>query len=82
MEAIISGLPCVAFDLSYNGDIIQDGVTGVLAGDGCDAESFSEALLSVCDRTVLNRMSSAAKREAENYYIEDYIDSIAREIFE
>lgn len=82
VEAMVAGLPCVAFDLSYNGDIIKDGVTGALARGDCNGDSFSNALFSVCDRATLDRMSRAAKKEAENYYIEDYIDSIAKEIFE
>lgn len=66
LEAMASGLPCVATDVSGSRELIQDGATGFLFEPG-DAASLRRCLLRVLDGAA-ERMGQAGRSLVENNY--------------
>jgi len=65
VEAMASGLPCVAFDVGALGELVADGQTGLLVKAG-DAEAFSAALgRLIADPELRSYMGQAACARAE-----------------
>jgi glycosyltransferase involved in cell wall biosynthesis len=65
MEAAAAGLPTVAFDVPGLRDSVEDGVTGVLAGD---EDAFLDAWTRLAtDTSVRAQMSAAARRRAATF---------------
>ena len=81
IEAMVAGLPCVAFDIIAGPrDIIQDGINGYLIKNG-DIKSFSEKIQYIIDNpNESERLSVNAKKVKERYSIDKigdmYLDFI------
>ena len=69
IEAMAAGLPVLGIRSVGVGDIVCDGVTGLLARQ--DTAAFAAALTHLClDAPLRRRMSRAARKEARKYAIE------------
>lgn len=76
VEAKIAAVPSVVSNVSYNAEIVEDGVSGlVLSENTPDALADSITLLDR-DRELLYRLKTGALASAEQYYIDCYADSI------
>lgn len=79
-ETKMAAVPTVASDRSYNGELIADGVDGVLThGDSSEELALILSDLSENPRKV-DGMKAAALESAEGYYIDRYIDWIASDL--
>lgn len=69
IEAMAAGLPVLGIQSPGVGDIVVDGVTGLLTGD--DLAAFTARLVRLAtDEEMRQRMGEAACQEAERYAIE------------
>lgn len=67
LEAMASGTPVVAIRAGGVGDIVQDGVTGLLVDPESPPEAFAEAVLRLVDHPARRaEMSRAARAYAES----------------
>jgi glycosyltransferase involved in cell wall biosynthesis len=68
-EAILCGVPVVAFDVSGTSEVVRDGETGLLAPDG-DVEAFAKKLeMLVRDEALRRRLSAQAAAFARGYFV-------------
>jgi glycosyltransferase involved in cell wall biosynthesis len=68
-EAILCGVPVVAFDVSGTSEVVRDGETGLLAPDG-DVEAFAKKLETlVRDEALRRRLSAQAAAFARGYFV-------------
>lgn len=80
VEAKIAGVPAIVSDICYNAEIVEDGVSGIVLRENT-AENLTKALERLDrDRDELYRLKRGAKRSAETYYIENYIDDILKKL--
>lgn len=78
MEAMASGLPCVASKIRGNVDLLDEGKGGFLR-EVTDVTGFSESLMKLADDELLRkRMSEYNLREINSYAV----DAVAKEISE
>ena len=68
IEAIACGTPCVTFDVGGCAEIVQDGVTGwvIAPGDACGLAE--KTLHTLEDAVLLEKMSRAARADAEKRF--------------
>ncbi len=82
LEAMATGLPCVASRISGNTDLIEHGLTGLLAPPG-DAATLADALCALLeDGNLRNRLGTAARAAVIERYgmdrvVRDYMDLYA-----
>lgn len=82
VEAKISALPAIVSDISYNSEIVEDGVSGIVLKENT-AEELAKAIDRLdADREELYRLKCGAKQSAEMYYIEGYIEDILKKLEE
>jgi glycosyltransferase involved in cell wall biosynthesis len=68
IEAGMSGLPSVAFNVGGVAEVLDHGVTGMLIAPG-DLKGFGEALARLCrDRDRRTRMGDAARRRCLDHF--------------
>ena len=80
VEAKIAGLTCVVSNKSYNSELVRDGEEGIVMPSN-DAETLAEMVRQLdADRTMLSKLKEGSRQSAERFYIESYIDEIAREL--
>ena len=76
VEAKITGLACIVSNKSYNSDLVEDGVDGIVLKDNT-TEMLVEAILDLdSHRDKLFKLKQEGIKSSEKYYIENYIDSI------
>lgn len=77
LEAMASGLPVVATRHAGIGEVIEDGVTGLLVAER-DVDGMAAALLSLCQDSDRPRRLGAAARDVavSRYRAETYIDGL------
>lgn len=74
-EAMAVGTPVVATDVDGLSEVVQDGVSGRLVAPG-DPERLAEAVLEVLGRK--HEMGAAARRGAQRFSAQDYVDTVER----
>jgi glycosyltransferase involved in cell wall biosynthesis len=88
LEAMASGMPVVAVRAGGVGDIVQDGVTGLVVEPGSSPETFAEAVLRLVDdpgrRAIMARAARTyAESQSWTAIMEDlregYLSAIARQ---
>jgi glycosyltransferase involved in cell wall biosynthesis len=67
LEAMSSGLPCIATDVPGSQDIVQPGESGLLVPPG-DHVALAAALATLADRDTRRRLGEAARRRSESAY--------------
>lgn len=76
VETKIAGVPTVASDRCYNGEIVRDGVEGFVL-ERVDADAFAAAVSRLdSDRSLLLQMKRAALASADRFYVDRYIGEI------
>lgn len=80
VEAKIAGLACIVSDVSYNSEIVTDGVDGIVLSQNND-QYLKEAIRVLNnDRSKLLKQKKESLKSAENYYIDKYVDLIIHEL--
>lgn len=82
VETKMAGVPAIASDRSYNGELIEDGVDGILTHEDTYAELA--AILGALSTDIVrdDRMKAAAFKSAERYEIEMYLERIIGDLTE
>lgn len=76
VEAKIAGLACIVSNKSFNADIVEDGVDGIVLSENT-IESLCKAILDLNkDRAKLLKYKQGSITSSEKYYIDNYIGSI------
>lgn len=77
VEGKIAGLAEIVSNKSYNAELVQDGVEGVVIAENT-GNCLAAAIQQLAeDRDFLNSMKKGSRKSSERYYIENYIESIA-----
>ncbi|MBQ1934778.1 MAG: glycosyltransferase family 4 protein [Clostridia bacterium] len=80
MEAMASGLPCVASKIRGNVDLIEDGVGGYLRAPN-DVDGFAEAILKIVSDDVLRAKMRECNLETIKRYDVSVVEQELREIY-
>lgn len=73
MEAMASGLPCVASDIRGNRDLIENGTGGLLC-DNCDADAFGRNIKHLAnERELRQKMGEYNSGKVENFGIKNVV---------
>ena len=78
LEALASGLPVITTRLSGASEIIRDGLQGFVIDKPEDIETIAEKILFLMARDENQRMSSEARKLAENFSFKTYIDKMIK----
>lgn len=82
VEAKIAGIPSIVSDICYNAEIVEDGVSGIVLKENT-VENLAEAIERLDkNRAELYKLKAGAKKSAEMYYIENYIEDILKKMEE
>ena len=82
VEAKIACVPAIVSDYRFNSEIVHNGVDGFVLKDD-DPKTLADAISNLDeDRELLAKMSKAAGEDAEQYYIESFMDDIAGTLLE
>ncbi len=78
LEAMATGLPCVASRIGGNRDLLEDGITGLLVPPG-EPDALAEALVAVLEDAGLRHRLGAAARAAalEGYRMDRVVERYA-----
>lgn len=77
VEGKIAGLAEIVSNKSYNAELVQDGVEGVVIAENT-GNCLAAAIRQLAEvRDFLNSMKKGSRESSERYYIENYIESIA-----
>jgi len=72
LEAMKSGLPCVASNCDGAQEVVADGQTGILV-DPDDSQALAGALIRLLtDETLRTRMGEAGRRRLDAYFTEEH----------
>lgn len=82
VETKMAGVPTIASDRSYNGELIEDGVDGILTHEDTSAELAAILGALSTDIVRVDRMKAAAFESAGRYEIEMYLDRIIDDLIE
>ena len=78
VEAKIAGLPAVVNDHNFNREIVSHGQDGLVISE-ITADKLVTAIKELdCDREQLLAMKYTARKMAEEYYIENYVEDVIR----
>lgn len=79
-ETKLAGIPTIASNRGYNGELIEDGTDGLLTTRD-SVEELVDAISALFDNPVrLDRMKEAALDSAVKFYVDSYIDLIVSEL--
>lgn len=80
VETKIAAVPSIVSNASYNAEIVNDGVDGMVLKENT-AECLAAAIKELdVDRMLLDQMKASALASAGCYYIDQYIDIIVAEL--
>ena len=79
VETKIAGIPTIATSVAHNSELIEDGCTGLLMGENTSDELVRLLKLLLDNPDHLNLMKQLAENSAEEYYIDNYLDSLIDE---
>lgn len=77
VESKIAGIPAIVSNVSYNSEIIQDGINGIVLQEN-NSKMLESAIVELFNSAYLKRLSSNAFISANDYYVESYLDSILK----
>ena len=82
VEAMLTGLPVIASDVNYNGEIIRDGINGLIFTRG-NAEALKEKIeWCTSHRKELRDMSLRNRKEALKYDAQTVVESYRKKLQE
>ena len=82
VEAKIGAITSIVSDESHNSEIVDNGVDGIVLQDNT-VDDLCDSILSLDrNRKLLYELKSQSQHSAENYYIENYIDGLAKNLLE
>ncbi|HHW90070.1 MAG TPA: glycosyltransferase family 4 protein [Clostridiales bacterium] len=76
IESKIASLPAIASDINYNSEIVNNGEDGIVIRQNNVDDLYKAILLMYNNRELLYKMSLKAKKSAEKYFIDNYINEI------
>lgn len=80
VEGKIAGLAEIVSKKSYNAELVQDGINGIVLSQN-DEEQLTKAIgLLDKDREYLREIRFQSKKSAERFYVDNYIESIKTEL--
>lgn len=80
VEAKIAGLPVIASRSSYNSEIVEEDIDGILLTENTPEELSKKITELLENPETLLRMKNACRYTATKYYIEQYSESISRNL--
>ncbi len=81
VEAKIAGIPSIVSGVSYNADIIKDGIDGFILKNN-NQDELSKAIKRLDkDRTLLKKMKNNSRDSAEYYYIDNYEKELLKDLY-
>ena len=81
-ETKLAGVPTIASDRSYNGELVEDGVDGFLTHADTDDELAGILGAMAASPEIVDRMKEAALVSGERYDIERYLDLFEGELLD
>ncbi len=82
VEAKIAGIPSIVSDICYNAEIVEDGISGIVLKENT-AICLTEAIRHLDqNRSELAKLKFGAKKSAERYYIDNYLEDILKKLEE
>lgn len=82
VEAKVSAVPAIVSDICYNSEIVEDGISGTVLKENT-AEKLVEAIRFYDEnRGQLMLQKEGARRSAEDYFVENYVDNILSKLEE
>lgn len=82
VEAKIAGLPAIVSNIAYNAELVRNMEEGIVLSENI-VKNLKEAIVSLsCDDLLLNKLKQGALKSSEQYIIENYIETIIKEIEE
>jgi len=78
LEALASGLPVITTKLSGGAELIKDGLNGFVIKEPEDVEEIAKKIIYLMDKYENQRMGLNARKTAENFSVEDYIERMVR----
>lgn len=80
VEGKISGIAEIVSNKSYNSELVRNGMEGIVLKENTSAELCVSIQKLERDRELLSLLKTGSRRSAEQYYIENYIDAIRKEL--
>jgi glycogen synthase len=80
IHAMASGIPTVASDIGGNGEIVREGVTGLLFAKA-DVDAMTKAVINLVDDPALaQRLGQAGAKRARSFSTEQMIDAMEQHL--
>lgn len=80
VEAKIAGLTCIVSDVSYNSEIVTNGINGIVLARN-DDQCLKEAISFLNEhRNILLMQKNESFKSADDYYIESYLDLFIQDL--
>lgn len=76
VEAKIAGVPVIASKNSFNGEIVEDGVDGILLKENNSVSLCNTLNCLRCNKDTIIKMKKACQITSKKYYIDQYIKGI------
>lgn len=76
VEAKIAGIPAVVSNVSYNADLVSDGIEGVVLKENSSDELIKALTEIYKDRKKIYNLKKESLQSAEKFYIDNYIECI------
>jgi Glycosyltransferase len=80
VETKIAAVPSVVSDVSFNAEIVEDGVSGLVLRGNTVEELVSALKIVDGDREFLSGLKKGALESAEYFYLDGFIDQICADI--
>lgn len=75
VESKIAGIPAIVSDYNYNSEIVSNQIDGIVMSE-YSSEELVRCIKAINDSEKRKVLGSMAKKSAEKYYIDNYIENI------
>lgn len=80
VEGKIAGLAEIVSNKSYNAELVRNGIEGIVLGDNSAADLAAAIQQLDENRKALSTLKAGSRFSAEQYFIENYISAIKKEL--